>query len=42
MWVWIRCRIFRMHDVDLRQSGPWMQVYCVDCEEVLTSYIPGT
>lgn len=39
--LWIRCNILRMHDVDLRRDGPWMQVYCLDCERVLTSYLPG-
>ena len=39
--IWIRCRIFRIHNVDLREFGPWMQVYCVDCQRVIHAYIPG-
>ena len=39
--AWLRCNVLRMHDVELRQSGPWMQVYCLDCKRVLTSYLPG-
>ncbi len=42
IWTRFRCHILRWHDADLREFGPWMQVYCVDCSRVIHSYLPGT
>jgi hypothetical protein len=41
-WISFRCKVLRWHDADLREFGPWMQIYCTDCLRVIHSYIPGT